>query len=245
MLKRIKEEGATHVDWAISFGVFLVAVITILIFLKPGVKEIYNDQTMLNLLQDKVSDRIMWEVKKTPLFIDALEVSHDNIDILIKVSVRGGWRFSKIEPDAYGSFIFDLGASTFEVRCNIGICETADGKPIMLYYYPLGYDYEIPHLNFKCSINDDESCSGYLGSTENFVGFDMEKLDKLKKENYEDIKKDFGMPDNKDFAVYLGDEKIIGLEPGQQDNVFAREIKTWILDKYSEREYSVLSLRVW
>lgn len=241
------KRGITHVEWAISMGLFLVALVFFFILLRPGVKPAYEQGALMSMVETNFKDYFIWHVKKTPLFIKALEVPpRVDEDRYVSVNAPSGWRFSKMEPDPYsGPLEYDFGEKKIYIRCKIGICETDDG-PIIVYYYPSSESatQEETVLIANCNIEDEEKCDAELGSTENFEGVAKERLDRLK---YKDVKKEWKYPESKDFAIYLDNSKVFddGPEPGQQDNVFVKELRTWVLEQNGDRVNSVVGLRAW
>ena len=69
MKKKIKKRGSTHVDWVMSIGIFLIYLLALFIIIKPGVREIYSEDTLLSIVENNVKGNIVWTIKETPLFI--------------------------------------------------------------------------------------------------------------------------------------------------------------------------------
>ena len=240
------KRGLTHVDWAISAGVFLVAIIFFFILLRPGTRPIYEPNTLMQLVEINFRDDFIWNVKKTPLFIKALEVPpKKDEDRNVRVIAPQNWRFSKVEPNPYpGPLEYDFNEKRLTVRCKIGVCET-DRGPIYVYYYPSKEEItqEETVIIAKCNIQDKDKCDAELGSTENFEGVAKNRLEKLK---YKELKEEWKYPKDKEFAIYLNNQKIVDSpEPGAQDNVFVKELRTWVLESDGYRENAVVGLRVW
>ena len=47
----LNKKGLHYVDWVISMGTFIIAIIAILIYLKPGVKPEYNRESLLSIIE--------------------------------------------------------------------------------------------------------------------------------------------------------------------------------------------------
>lgn len=241
----MKKRGLTHIEWAISMGIFLIALIFFFILLRPGAKPAYEQEALMDIVEKNFNENFVWQVKKTPVFIKALEVPPKKDEPrFISVITPANWRFSKVEPETYQSLKYDFSEKILRIECNIGICKT-DRGPIVVYYYPGPKEItrEETVIIAKCNIQDKDKCEVELGSTENFEGI---SLDRIKKLNYKDLKKDWEYPESKEFAIYLNKVNITdNPEPGQQDNVFVKELRTWVLDKDGHRENAVVSLRTW
>ncbi|MEK6934827.1 MAG: hypothetical protein AABW46_03035 [Nanoarchaeota archaeon] len=69
----MNRKGSEHVDWMLSMGIFLIAIITIFLLLKPGVQKEYKEVVLLDILEERFTDDFYWHVKRVPLFIDLCE----------------------------------------------------------------------------------------------------------------------------------------------------------------------------
>lgn len=97
------KKGSEHVDWMVSMGIFLVALITIFLLLKPGLQKERNEDFLLNILEEKFTNDFFWNIKKVPLNIGVCE-SYDteppnpeHIEPKIGLDVGQGWGLSKTE----------------------------------------------------------------------------------------------------------------------------------------------------
>ena len=61
------DKGAIHVDWAVSMALFLLFIIGILVFLKPGVLSLYDDEYLTGLVADEVMNRSFVRLEEVPI----------------------------------------------------------------------------------------------------------------------------------------------------------------------------------
>ncbi len=71
------KKGATHVDWAISMGIFLVYVMLMLIFLRPASQPTYSGNTLLDTIYSGLKDDTTYTVQRGYLIITPTNL--DNI----------------------------------------------------------------------------------------------------------------------------------------------------------------------
>lgn len=65
------KKGASHVDWAISMGLFMVFVMLALIFLKPGTEPVYEGDTLLKIVRTQLENSSQYIVEKQLLSISS------------------------------------------------------------------------------------------------------------------------------------------------------------------------------
>src|SRR3989338_2405756 len=89
---------AEGIDWAIALGLFLVYVTLVFVFFKPGVTSYYDQETLLNIVQDNSLKNLTLEITKIPLFIAPLDRSaQGQKTIELKGTYPQGAESSKIQ----------------------------------------------------------------------------------------------------------------------------------------------------
>jgi hypothetical protein len=63
-------KGASQVDWAISMGIFLIYVLGLLVFLRPGIQPVLENNLLVSIIQDNLEEEVNVKLKRTPLFIN-------------------------------------------------------------------------------------------------------------------------------------------------------------------------------
>ena len=110
------KKGIHYVDWVISMGTFIIAVIAILIYIKPGVKPEYNKESLLNMVETNFLNETNWVIRKIPLFIRNLDQQYSiNQDAFVQLSYSNGF---SLDVDTPGNIIQDGS----KLKCNIGSC---------------------------------------------------------------------------------------------------------------------------
>ena len=254
-------KGNIHTDWAISMGIFLLAILTLFIFLKPGIQPIYKENVLLNILEHEFLANTTWSVQQLPLLITTLTDSN-NHDPSLHITMQH-WIYSTCEITKQSS------PGTLSSTCThdetIIDCTTPDclKGSVLLTFYPdaeTPTDIQEPELDQDLCMNDEGPitdtalCDVQLGSTEEIQGINDAWLQGLKdlqeNEGYEQLKENWHYPTEKNFAIYevnnQGDENlIIGGDPFQQRNIFVRELTYWTLTGNGDRTPITISFRVW
>ena len=251
----------THVDWAISMGIFLVYLIGLFILLRPGVTPIHKPERLLGILETKFVQNVTYEVREIPLIvkkcIGAAQGAETVYNIIRVEDEKEYFEFSKWED-------FDREQlENKELKC--GVTEDNKHPPVglpgetfYLTYYQKFANEKTNELIIECSpfnLGDEDHCVAHLGASTTKTGIKNEWLEKLKTINYEDLKKNWDFPEDKDFSIYvsiseadLGKEssKINGAEEPQGINLFIKEFKTQSVDKYGSITIPIIvNLRVW
>jgi len=200
------KRGATHLDWAISMGIFLVALISIFIYLRPLSQADYSGGDLVDIVKEKFSEDAYWVVKELPLFVEP-------------GCVLGGEEFSV-------DLVFQNGWRDVENKGSITVREIADNYT---YLHNLDSSQKFDVTLVVNPIHCEEKVS--LGVVENTVGISDELLDILDNKKYSDLRTQWNFPPGRDFAIFVDDEEIIGGEPSQRANIFAEQSKEFIVSE--------------
>ena len=65
-----KKGIGTQVDWIIGMSIFILYVGLTFIFFKPGIKPVFDSDTMIDIVKEKFEDSSLWTIQKTPIFIE-------------------------------------------------------------------------------------------------------------------------------------------------------------------------------
>src|SRR3989338_4848371 len=99
----MNKRGASHTDWAISMAIFIMYILLLIIFLKPGVAPIYKPEGLMQLVEDNFFEETSWVVRETWLDIKECRAIVDGStkNCLIEVSDKdSNWKFNTIKVDS-------------------------------------------------------------------------------------------------------------------------------------------------
>ena len=258
-------KGNVHIDWAISLGVFLIAIIALLVFLNPWIKPFHQENVLLDLVERRFLENTSWTVKKLPVFVEMLSNSNDDKDPFVQIAMQD-WEFSDYEvtnlAGGQGDLIVTLG-DTAVIDCISPACKE---QRVDLLFYPEFAGADDPLLQTPYCTNGrgddlssppDPNCNIELGSTEDIKGIRMQWMDSLQEYgDYAALKLRWNYPDEKGFAIYDitgGNEELIigGMTEGDK-NIFVRELRYWALGKDDadldgdpDRTPITISFRAW
>lgn len=260
-----KKGAGIHVDWAISMGLFVISLITLILLLKPGVKPLFDTQTLLNLVEERFNNQTTWHVRMTPLHVNKLDCESckkegepsPEMQVNIKKSL---WGYSLVKEPSVKTFDYRFefqqpDGRDFHLFCRSGVCETQDAYPFILVIHQDRIKEPAPIFEIDCEPNDKSRCSGVLGSSEDFEGYNLNWINKIINEQktsveYDQLKLEWGYPVTSDFAIYIQGDGIDGNivnspDIGTQSNVQAKLVRGWILKDDGTRENISISFRVW
>src|SRR3989338_8913110 len=67
---RSKKGIGAEVDWILALGIFLLSLGTILVLFKPGINPVFQEETLLEIVQTGIEENLTWSLTKQPLFTE-------------------------------------------------------------------------------------------------------------------------------------------------------------------------------
>ena len=258
------KKASTNVDWVISLGIFLTYILFLFIFLKPGIQQEYNEESLFDVLEQNIYSEANYTVKKIPLYIN---------------SDSGGYYKIKCQNDFEDEWDEDniaiIDNNGGEYQGQSLIFSTTNKKIRMNVYLKNGLNnFFILNSNketYEGGIDEcKEDCTGepvscnecnpsieqvdcIFGTKETFEGLHNESLDTIYDNcnaDYENFKKSWNFPMSKEFSLHtkkdLGYENLCnGGSESNQSNIFVKEFKDILLDKYGNKEDVLVNMRIW
>ncbi|MEK6813103.1 MAG: hypothetical protein AABX86_03250 [Nanoarchaeota archaeon] len=255
-------KGNVHIDWAISLGVFLIAVTALFVFLKPGVMPVHQESVLLELVERTFLENVSWTVKRLPVFVERLDAAVGDADDPYVLLEMQDWAFSTCDniislAGAQGMIHSSCGQRA-KLSCSApgrGYCQELEVDTL---FYPTRAHAPDPLIDFPiCRSNDGSTpgtadCAVALGSTEDIKGINEQWMRGLREYGvYAEVKSKWKYPEEKHFAIFQLDSVtntetlIIGGDPFGKRNVFTRELRYWTLDHNGNRDPLIISFRVW
>lgn len=112
------KKGVSHVDWAISMSLFLVFVMLTIIFLKPGTEPIYNENTLLKIIENELKEDAYYTVEKQLLNIESNSTcfSSDKCYVRIKQASAKGLSSERIKDETLRRYVAIMNKSQTEYK---------------------------------------------------------------------------------------------------------------------------------
>ena len=218
------KRGFSHLDWAISMGIFLVAILSIFIYLKPFSTKLYGNEDLVGIVKEKFNEEAYWTIKKLSLFVGSCS------------SGQGGGR----GRNAKVVLAFENGWKTLDEETSF----TTDQTGIYTFYlHNLNRNKEFA-VNLRVNpppCRDEVS----LGVVEDTTGISDELVSILSGADYDSLRNLWKFPPGKDFAIFIDQQKIIGGKPYQRANIYAEQIRDFVVSKDGNLREVVISFRVW
>lgn len=220
------KKGASHVDWAISIGIFLVYVLGLIVFLRPGVQPLLNEDVLINLVQSNFNNETYLNIGKAPLLINLTNAGSGKYSVQINKGFPYDWAKENVSIlDRYG---VHLPTYIRQSTCDINGCDLIFDADVERYainkftifhssvFYPNSsasslngsltvienYDPVLRKGNFTYSIGVNENIKGvYLPYLDNFV------KSYITTASYSNLKRKWKFPDTREFALYLCNNK--------------------------------------
>ena len=233
-----------YIDWTLSMGLFLVVVVSLFVFLQPGMRPEHEGEGLMTIVEEQLFAATDSALKEKPLYIKKLKDKYGtNQEATIKVSLTGSsWKIHKVEPSSLSSFEpLSITSQRVVFNCKVGQCT----QDFVIYLKPTHANPSEPLVSLTCTPKDPTICDATLGVVETIKGLDQGLLTQLGTKNYTALKTQWRFPSQQHFAIYINDNKLIGgVEPTQQQNVFVKQKTYWQLSGLS-RVPLTLNMRVW
>lgn len=66
----LNKRGIGHeIDWIIGVGLFIISITLIFVLFKPGIRPVYNPQTLLDIVDNGFNKDVSWEMTIVPVFV--------------------------------------------------------------------------------------------------------------------------------------------------------------------------------
>lgn len=260
----MNKRGASHTDWAISMAIFIMYILLLIIFLKPGVAPIYKPEGLMQLVEDNFFEETSWVVRET--WLDIKECSpkpngavYINCAILVN-EVTGNWKLKLSNKDDLEKTVRDpLSFGDGDVYCNadadnnLGSIEDKKFRIVYALNPPENKNRD-ENLIAEADPKDPDFCDiGKLGASIESEGLNENLVDILKAKDVNYFKDTWGFPTTlKGFKIIVknqqtSNEDIITPlgEPSEDANVFVRETNTVYLNEDNTRVPIVVHIEVW
>ncbi len=226
-MMNINKRGASHADWAISLGIFLVYILSMLMIIQPGAQPIYKEDRLLKIAKDNYKADTDYRFYKTPLIIDTTDKDFAGAGAYT-VRIEGDLPFSGDGND-FGVAAEDADGNLVPLdNFEIVLSETADDRIIFINNVESGRNAFYVISNAKAAGEPDTyeriavpPTDSYIsdarnnftlifGSTEVLIGVDEAQLAGgavvcSTPEDYADMKEAWAYPAGKDFATFYAD----------------------------------------
>lgn len=240
------KKGLSYVDWVISLGTFLIAVIFIFILVRPQFETKQDKENLMQIIETNLYEETEWITREAPIYIRKLQDYYDSPPEPAKVIIEYDPEFHAeiIEQPPTSEMNVDEGADQIVIECIAGIC--TDQQFVIVFSPNDPQNKEYPHIQLRCQPEDDGICDASLGATLSTSGINEQQLTALSAQGYAPIKIQWKYPSANDFAIFRDNNPLFN-SPSvpQQTNAEVKERKYWILEENNHRDMITLRFQVW
>ncbi|MDD5254056.1 MAG: hypothetical protein PHG05_03040 [Candidatus Nanoarchaeia archaeon] len=234
------KKGDSHADWAISMGLFLVAIMLLLMILKPGFNPEHKVDVLSNIIEEGFKENVSMGIQRIPIYVKVLTESIKSgtyvLDFTIEnFPVDDDNRFFTIldrRNEILNQFSIN-GGKNKEIRLR-GYIDENDMNVFYIIYTPrLDHQFNDPGeqtLADSDYILTIAPISRNKGIYQIWVS-DLSNLCKTD-EGYQSLKSLWDYPPTKEFEIYMDNDKLCNkAEPSDQDDIFVRNWKDIKVDQ--------------
>jgi hypothetical protein len=250
----MNKKGASHVDWAISMGLFIIYTLSLFLFLRPGIEDPINQSVLIKIAEKGFYQQTNVTLEQTPILVDYQGDSGINqLQINFKKGELSGEDSDYTMENNQGERLsFSVSRQSERINFETTISKGTKRLFWLLYMEDALFTNNMPNGALK---KEPEDFTYELGITEKTSGISQSKLVKL--ENKENLKALFNFPEDNEFEINVIDSESFDYE-GQtiihkysttdeesEENVFVKEFRENILNNDGTREKIIVNIRVW
>ena len=256
----MQKKGASHADWAISLGIFLVYVLGLFIMIQPGVTPVFRNDNLMNIVRTSFMDNQVI-MTKTPIYISDVQSEEDGCT-LYKYEINLDLKKGDYELiDREGKSI-----NFQEIKNKISFDYNSKEDNIFYLLYSDADIFAEEHVTIlkldfgfvriipkTCEVDFEYS----IGSEVSTKGFSKDVLRDLScnQESYEKLKEKWNFPPNKDFMFMIYDGAGYMYEAPtyecsvadvyEQADVFVDEFVIYVFENDGTLKPMRVNMRVW
>ncbi len=260
----MNKKGSTHVDWAISMGIFLTYVLSMFILIQPGIEPIQKNDQLIDIVEKNMMDDIEVSIAKMP--VKLINVAGNAIVTLNgELPFKRENNFASMSTDDLTLYSATAGYDGGEYLTSITFHTSAASELVYIlesdkddFVFDVSTIEGGTPVTLPEDLPPDPEKTFRLGAAEVIKGTSRDKIDNLCSDDmnadaYEAQLDKWGFPINKRFLIRVkydkNDEyenKCFFEEPYDGANVFVKEIKVPVISETAEiEEYVTINMMVW
>ena len=242
----MNKKGLSHIDWVISFGVFVIFVLLLFIWFGPSLTTEFSDEYLGEIASQGFKDASYHEVYNYPIFFE----------------VGSDFNNGRIEINGMESLgINDENISLIDDSGNVinGLRIVGDVLKFQTSVsFPGIYSYNMYISDYFNNAHTPGS-GGFvahnatLGVGERLYGFSSKRFEDLSLLDYVDFKDELNYPSNRDVSVYVYDSLDFSTilydynvsEPTENDNVYVVSWSDLLINETGGMEHITVLVKTW
>jgi hypothetical protein len=238
----MNKKGLSYVDWAISFGLFIVYLLTIFILIKPEVINSYDEDFLNSIIKQGLEEDVYIDITTYPIFLDAEETG-DYVSLTLPDAFSFLNNTNMVLLDNLSNKLnFTInGELKFDYNFNPGRCD-----------FKIIYSNESSRTNSIGNGNILTSANYSIGIAEHSKGIDLVRFDQL--QEFDELKIKWGYPMSNDFAIEIYNKSDLTIDPIKNYNytiplpdskVNVLKWSDWKINNNSQKELITILIKTW
>jgi len=276
----MNKKGLSHVDWVISMGMFILYVMFMLLFIKPGVTSMFKDENLVGIVENNLFEEGYVSIEKIPVYVVLKDLSDGqdpagSIGPPYNIKVDNFKRVLSSGSNVNNIYVVNsdnesvahtLSGDDLVITYQKSGSDVVDWSPsltpvLFWVYYSNNFTYDGVKIvlgDYLTEAGDNVDVS--RGTSIKSEGFKEDYLSVLcnDADDYEILKSKWGYPSSREFSYYVVESEEVSYsqndiifgcnyltEPGQQSNVYVKEIRDVFLDNMGNKQGIVINMRTW
>ena len=200
----MNKKGLSYVDWAISFGLFVVYLLVIFIFIKPEIINSYDEDFLNSIVKQGLEEDAYSEFTRYPLFINANSTG-DYISLELIDSFQFLNNTNIIILDAFST---KLNITILNNRLNFDYNFDSGMNEFEIIYSPY-----VSYVNTAPGGVNPISANYTIGIAETKKGIFNSSLTDLQTIGYYELKEEWGYPIQNEFTINIYEGSDLSVDP--------------------------------
>lgn len=245
----MNKKGLSHIDWVISFGVFVIFLLLLFIWFGPSLTTEYSEDYLGGIASKGFKEASYSEVFRYPVFVEIFGPNFPQR----RIDVGGMDKIGAVSDVNIALYDFD-GDLINELEINGNELEFTTHPPSAgIYSYEMFVSDYFDNLHIPSGGNPTTLYNSTLGIGERLYGFSEKRFDNLSLSDYKDFKEALKYPLNKNIGVYVYDS--VGFtnllynysvnEPTENDNVYVVSWSDVLINENGGIEPITVLVKTW
>ena len=249
------KKGSSHIDWAISIGIFIVYLLLLFIFVRPGQVKEYQGDLLLSIVEKNFKNEftgVYWSLLEIPIFVNTTYIDGTHDAFLID-----SFPFSTNKFNDGNTIILDSNLASLPLNLE----DTTEDRELIFNVTDFGNNkkliYKVVHSKYidikpidpTYTSVANVSNTTIFGIGEILIGISENKFKELSKD-YNKLKADWRYPKLKDFSIRVSDNKEVLLSlnqvtPPEDVNIYVLQWSDFILYNDTTKKLVTVNVRAW
>ncbi len=253
------KRGMLHIDWVISFGIFVVFLLMMFIWFGPALTREYDDEYLKDVAEKGFKEAAFAEVWEYPVFMYVHNTFPNGLGLGLGVKIPQGLvnepieRFSIVNSSDKSAAV--ITGKAIDVSRGLlyfardSIVDLNNASVRVLY----SKGFNIPSTGVATPAGHEHKYNVTLGVKNVIKGFSPFRFNNLTTLNYREFKEALKYPPSKDISVFIYDDPDFSNQiynyseavPTPDDNVYVVKWTDYVVDEFGNYEPIIILIKTW